>query len=104
MAASNLYLEIPFTDNFQEDPENIDSLRLVLTGDESCDIVLNKAFTGFLNSRREDVFGNGSLYSSGFSNTNEDYCIVIITDYETSSYECRLYSTKDLSSYSNTPM
>lgn len=101
----NFSREIPLTNNFNINPDDIDSLRLIMTGQDltgqeedenTCDIILNK------NNKRVNSFyiswfyGNSYIPLDGGMDTGEEYCIEIGLNLETGLYGCTVYSTRSI--------
>ena len=99
-------IQLSLNDNFNGDPASIDCLRLIMTGDGACDVILNRKIKeehpGAIACAYGNLYiidtveGNGEIHDD----TGEDYCISIIsqTGYEN---RCTLYSRNDISFNSN---
>ena len=94
-------IQLSLNDNFNGDPASIDCLRLIMTGDGACDVILNRKIKEEHSGDVACVYGN--LYiidtvneiGNTHDDTGEDYCIVIVCD--GSENDCTLYSRNDIS-------
>lgn len=95
-------IQLSLNDNFNGDPASIDSLRLIMTGDGACDVILHRKI------KEEAADGCGCAYGNLYildtvnerdeihDDTGEDYCIHIISNSDDGNI-CTLYSRNDIS-------
>lgn len=98
-------INLSLNDNFNGDPASIDCLRLIMTGDGACDVILNRKIKEEHSDGSLCVYGNVYIADTVegsreiHDDTGEDYCIVIVSD--GSGNNCILYSRNDISFSSN---
>ncbi len=100
----NFSREIPLTNNFNKNPDDIDSLRLIMTGQDlmgqedenTCDIILNKNNKMVNSFFMVWFYGNPYIPLDIGTNTGEEYCIEIALNLETGLYGCTVYSTRSI--------
>lgn len=101
----NFSREIPLTNNFNKNPDDIDSLRLIMTGQDltgqqedenTCDIILNKNNKIVTPDFMSWFYGNPYIPLNGGTDTGEEYCIEIALNLGTSLYSCTVYSTRSI--------
>lgn len=99
-------INLSLNDNFNGDPASIDCLRLIMTGDGACDVILNRKIKEEHSNGCSCVYGNLYIIDTVVGNdkihddTGEDYCIIIIASSGDGNH-CTLYSRNDISFSSN---
>lgn len=99
-------INLSLNDNFNGDPASIDCLRLVMTGDGACDVILNRRIKEEYSNGIVCIYGNAYIadtyegYGMGYDDTGEDYCIFIQVN-NMHGATCILYSNNDISFGSN---